>query len=147
MPRRAAAVPMLVAACVTLLGAGCGEDDAPRALVSGKVMYNGSPLPEGEVTFIPASGGLGTSLIGPDGSYSLMGQDKKEGVAAGTYTAIVMPSMAQIKKSQGDPLVSVKASSIPMKYNSATSSPLKYDVKIGPNAIDVALEDDASPAQ
>jgi hypothetical protein len=130
----------LACAGLALLSAGCGGDDGPRALVVGKVLLDDSPLEEGEVTFIPSSGGLGTSQIGPDGRYSLIGQDKQAGVAPGSYVAIVMPSMAQIKKSQGDPMANVKASSIPATYNNAATSPLKYDVKDGPNEIDLLLE-------
>jgi hypothetical protein len=128
---------------VALGAVGCRDDDAPRALVRGKVLLNGTPLSEGEVTFLPASGGVGRSEIGPDGSYSLVGQDKEEGVAPGAYTAIVMPSAAQIKKAQGDPMVNVKASSIPPAYNNAATSKLKYEVKAGPNEINLALEEAA----
>lgn len=140
MPRRTAAIHSLLAVCTALVAVGCGKEEAPRAIVRGNVTLNGAPLTEGAVTFIPASGGIGRSPIAPDGSYSLIGQDKKEGVAPGNYTVIVMPSMAQIKKAQVDPLVSVKTSEIPSAYNNLTTSPLKYAVEVGPNMIDLVLE-------
>jgi hypothetical protein len=56
---------------VLLLGlsaVGCGS----KGNISGKVLYDGKPLPAGVVTFVPTSGqGAFTSRLGPDGSYSL----------------------------------------------------------------------------
>jgi hypothetical protein len=58
---------------VLLLGlsaVGCGLNS--KGNISGKVLYDGKPLPGGLVTFVPTSGqGAFTSRLGPDGSYSL----------------------------------------------------------------------------
>lgn len=140
VPRRTAAIHSSVVICAVLAAVGCGKEEPPRAIVRGTVTLGGSPLTEGEVTFIPAGGGVGRSPIASDGSYSLVGQDKKEGVAPGNYTVIVMPSMAQISKAQVDPLVSVKTSDIPPVYNNLSTSPLKHTVVAGENAIDLVLE-------
>lgn len=140
MSRSNASVYALPLVCAALVASGCGKDEAPRAIVHGKVTLAGAALTEGEVTFIPASGGVGRSLVALDGSYSLMGQDKNEGIEPGSYTVIVMPSMAQIRKAQVDPLVSVKASEIPSGYNNLSTSPLKFSVQAGPNKIDLVLE-------
>jgi hypothetical protein len=53
--------------------------------------------------------------------------------------------MAQIKKAHNDPRIRVKDSSIPLIYTSLGSSPLKYEVAVGPNEINIAI-DDESPA-
>lgn len=121
------------------VAAGCGKEK-PASTVSGKVTLAGQPLEVGVVTFFSSTGSTGTSEIGPGGTYSLMGPNKEEGVAPGSYTAVVMPSMAQIKKAHNDPRVRVKDSPIPLQYTSAASSPLKYEVAVGPNAIDVVLD-------
>lgn len=122
-----------------LFAAGCGKEK-PASTVSGKVTLAGQPLDQGVITFFSNAGSTGTSEIGAGGTYSLMGPNKEEGVAPGGYTAVVMPSMAQIKKGHNDPRIRVKDSAIPIKYTSAASSPLKYDVAVGPNTIDIVLD-------
>jgi hypothetical protein len=124
---------------VCFIAAGCGKEK-PASTVSGEVTLAGQPLDQGVVTFFSSAGSTGTSEIGAGGTYSLMGPNKEKGVAPGHYTAIVMPSMAQIKKAHNDPRVRVKDSAIPIKYTSAGSSPLKYDVAVGPNTIDIVLD-------
>jgi hypothetical protein len=128
---------------VCSVAAGCGKQK-PASTVSGKVTLAGQPLDQGVVTFFSSAGSSGVGDIGPDGSYSLLGPDKVEGVAPGRYTAVVLPSMAQIKKAHNDPRIRVKDSPIPIKYTSAASSPLKYDVAVGPNEINIALDDSPS---
>jgi hypothetical protein len=54
--------------CLLLGTAGC----ASKGDISGKVLYQGKPLPGGTVTFLPAGGkGAFNSSIQKDGSYSL----------------------------------------------------------------------------
>jgi hypothetical protein len=130
---------LLICFVACFIAAGCGKGK-PASTVSGKVTLAGQPLEEGAITFFSSTGSTGTSEIGAGGSYSLMGPNKEEGVVPGRYTAIVMPSMAQIKKTHNDPRIRVKDSSIPIKYTSAASSPLKYDVAVGPNTIDILLD-------
>jgi hypothetical protein len=120
--------------------AGCGRGK-PASTVSGKVSLAGQPLDQGVVTFFSSTGATGTGEIDPSGNYSLLGPNKEEGVAPGNYTAIVMPSRAQIKKGHNDPRIRVKDSAIPLQYTSAASSPLKYEVAVGPNEINIALDD------
>lgn len=136
--------PLLIGIIACSVAAGCGKEK-PRATVSGVVTLAGQPLDQGFVTFFSSNGTSGFSDIGPGGTYSLLGPNKEEGVSPGSYTAVVMPSMAQIKKAHNDPRIRVKDSSIPLIYTSAGSSPLKYEVAVGPNEIDLAL-DDKSPA-
>jgi hypothetical protein len=51
-----------------LMGAGC----AAKGTVSGKVTYQGKPLPGGMVTFVTEQGGHAVSSdIGSDGSYTI----------------------------------------------------------------------------
>jgi len=56
--------------CLALLAAGCSSNGS----VSGKVTFNGAPMPGGTVTFVPEGGGAGggSASINPeDGSYSI----------------------------------------------------------------------------
>ena len=51
---------------------GCGEKRSGTAVVRGKVTYNGKPVPNGTVNFIPTRGATtATGEIHPDGSYAL----------------------------------------------------------------------------
>jgi hypothetical protein len=73
----------LTASCFT----GCGNrgDGPERAVVSGTVTYNGKPIPEGMVRFVPLQTSTapvsGTSIV--DGKYQC---DAHGGVPVGTYT-------------------------------------------------------------
>lgn len=120
------------------LAAGCGPRK-PEATVRGSVTLEGKPLHEGGVAFFSTSGTFGNGVLSADG-YSLIGSNKIEGIAAGSYTAVVMPSMAQIKSTQLDPQTQVKASAIPTKCNSAATSPLKVEVVSGENVINLDLD-------
>jgi hypothetical protein len=53
--------------CAFLLTAGCGGKGA----VSGKVLYQGKPVRAGTVSFVLEGGGVVSSLIGEDGSYTI----------------------------------------------------------------------------
>src|SRR5262245_6140514 len=54
-----------------LLVAGCTRSAERQAEVSGKVTYNGKPLPGGRVTFVGSKGYTGSGIISPQGEYSL----------------------------------------------------------------------------
>src|SRR5205823_12586516 len=57
--------------------AGCGGGGPKTALVRGTVTYKGKPVPNGTVTFIPASGHHATGDIRPDGSYTLTRSEER----------------------------------------------------------------------
>src|SRR5579884_1223222 len=76
---------------------GCGDASRPKlGRVSGKVTYNGQPVPKGVVSFVPRSGpgaatGQGaTGEIGSDGSYTLTTFDKGDGAVLGEHTVLVV---------------------------------------------------------
>jgi hypothetical protein len=54
-----------------LLVAGCSRSYEQTAEVSGKVIYNGKPLPGGKVIFVGARGYMGFGMINTHGEYSL----------------------------------------------------------------------------
>ena len=73
--------------CGALLAAlgGCGGKGGPeRVVVSGTVTYNGKPLPEGEIRFVP----LSTCPVPTSGALIVDGQYRAEGhggVPVGTH--------------------------------------------------------------
>lgn len=95
-PRRHSVV--LVAVLGILVGfGGCGSGAyrGPVYPVKGKVLLaSGKPLTSGAVQFIPESGGmLASGKIGPDGTFSLVSLDKREGAAPGPYKVRIEPSL------------------------------------------------------
>jgi hypothetical protein len=79
----------LAAACVgvaaaILLSAGCSKGPAV-APVSGKVLYNGEPLPYGSIMFQPASGQPAGAAIEPDGTFRLSTFSEFDGAIIGPH--------------------------------------------------------------
>jgi hypothetical protein len=121
------AVLFLLAAVVAV--SGCGESGPPRTVVTGKVTYQGKPLPTGSVMFIPAKGKQKpcTSAIDASGQYRLE-------AAPGSY--IVQIQM--IGRLRGEPAPSGEGAKlnipevdwlIPEKYADRQTSGLKATVK------------------
>lgn len=54
-----------------LFVAGCSRTAEQQAEVSGKVTYQGKPLPGGRITFVSPQGYTGFAIISPQGEYSL----------------------------------------------------------------------------
>jgi hypothetical protein len=145
----------------TVLQLGCSSSSlppGPKGTVTGKVTYNGNPVPAGStITFIHG----GTSLpamgqIGADGSFKLMMQGGDQ-VPAGTYAVSVSPPpSAEISEETdmeaykaimegGATAPKTPAGPFPQKYQSAETSGVTFDVKEGANTFDLDMKDDAQP--
>ena len=88
-----------VLAALALAGfAGCGseEDHYKLVRVSGTVTRNGKPLPDANVSFVPAESNRpstpGVDETGPDGNY-LLKFKSRTGIAPGTYKVIITPKV------------------------------------------------------
>jgi hypothetical protein len=130
--------------CLTLVliiaVAGCGEAAPSTYPVTGKVSYQGKPLPLGVVMFISKTGPAAAANIGPDGTYRLDAVPGKHRVSV-----VAMP------KQQGRPDPNVEGgidttgfpapkSLIPEKYNEYSTSGIEVEVKPdGENQIDIEL--------
>jgi len=80
-----AAVTMMVA--LTLMS-GCKRN--PRVVpVTGKVLYNGKPLPFGSVMFQPAQGQAAVGDIRPDGTFTLSSYAPDDGAVPGEHKVSV----------------------------------------------------------
>lgn len=106
--------------------AGCGSSDngVVRYPVSGKVTWNGQPLPEGDIIFIPAE-----KSARPEGAAIKEGQFELE-LIAGTMRVEIRASRetGEMTDSAVDPgqKIPVVENYIPTKYND--NSELKADV-------------------
>jgi hypothetical protein len=143
-----------------LFALGCGS----TGQVSGKVAYQGKPMPGGAVSFMPVSGkGAYTSRIKADGSYAVFK------VPVGEVKIIILPPtvnsdpkvrmMAEAVKSGKmkvspeeleqmppafrqaieDPGAGSRAYPIPKKYTDPEQSDLKYMVTAGNQTYDIDL--------
>ncbi|MBA3483719.1 MAG: hypothetical protein H0T51_18070, partial [Pirellulales bacterium] len=82
-----------VVPAAVLLIAGCssksGLDTVP---IKGEVTYNGKPLADGTVVYLPAEGSGGRQATGPiqsDGTFSLTTQSAADGAMKGSYQIAV----------------------------------------------------------
>jgi hypothetical protein len=117
---------------------GCQKSGPELAPVSGKVNYQGKPLPFGTVVFLPESGRTSTGNIQPDGTFQMVTSGRGDGAAVGKnkvriacYTnqdpAKKGPGGAGLAGiTPGEPL-------IPQKYLSCETSGVEVEVRSGAN--------------
>jgi hypothetical protein len=157
---RPLAIALSVSATVIVLG--CGGDDSGlgrRYKVTGKVTYNGAPVPHGTINFLPTNppapeGRAATGDI-KDGYYSLATTGNNDGALPGEYeVAIValdvdLAAAASSKETggmihQGDPAHQKAQKNakklVPAKYSLGSTSGLKAKVE-GAKTFDFDLKD------
>jgi hypothetical protein len=125
-------VVLLVAA---LFPSGCnrGPKTAP---VRGRVTYEGKPVPNGAVAFIPEGGTTATGEIGPDGAYTLTTFRKGDGAVLGAHKVVITALDAG---KGGEAAASLPAPLIPVKYMNLATTDLRAEVKDRENIIDFDL--------
>lgn len=60
--------------------------------IQGEVIYDGQPLTEGQVVYLPSNSGVGrqaTGAIQPDGTFVMTTKDKADGVMHGDYNIAI----------------------------------------------------------
>jgi hypothetical protein len=117
-----------------------GADGAAKTgSVSGKVLYQGKPVPDGSVTFYPADG-KGTVARGTikDGIYAVTR------VPVGTAKVVISAPRVVGKKRMYDtpdsPTVPITAESLPPEYSDKEKSELTFEVRPGENEKDWELK-------
>jgi len=138
---------------------GCDNDPVPVQPVSGKVLYNGEPLAEATVTFVPRETG-GRSASGvtqADGILELTTAGaRRRGALIGDYIVYIskeFPVDAQGRRTTFEAIEDATAhlemhisrqprmvSEIPARYGDSRS-PLQATVKRGQNVFNFDLED------
>jgi hypothetical protein len=111
---------------LALLVVGCGGEET--GTITGKVIFQGQPLPEGIVSFVTQKGYVATGRI-HEGEYSV--KEVPVGPARITVRQIV-DSLAKNPKSS-------LVKEIPLRYRSADDSGLKYTVVGGAQTHDFEL--------
>ncbi|MCX7426751.1 MAG: hypothetical protein NTW96_14130 [Planctomycetia bacterium] len=137
-----------------LLLGGCGSGLPERGKVTGKVTFNGRPVPEGTVTFYPKTGRSASGRIQPDGTYTLTTFDEGDGAIVGSHEVTIesvqfakVPQPKSFEAELGsaktgkrvDPAAMKPQWLLPEKFSVRGQSGLTREVKSGPNTIDFAL--------
>lgn len=152
-------------ASLIVMSLGCGDDGgiATRYPVSGKVTYKGAPIKKASINFIPndPEGRPAGGKI-EDGQYVLTTVDSNDGAIPGKYKVTVddreldrdamrASADAEAKKKGVDYVVIPQhlqagalkkmKSSLPGKYQIASTSDLEVEVKNASNTLDLELKD------
>lgn len=135
--------------------AGCGSG---QGTVSGRVLYNGKPLPGGWITFRPVDSRQNSvpALIDPNGNYEaklpagdvLISVDNRElepvpaAPAPGLPPGVRLPPAEAPKGEAKDAATRPAGTYVPIleKYYNVETSGLRYTVKKGPQPYDIELK-------
>lgn len=118
---------------------GCHSEE-PGAIVRGKVIYKKAPLDEGSVVFYPTdSGQVAYGNVQKDGTFQLLNAKKTERIEPGKYVAVIVAGTGRIAETKEDPSYSAQPA-VPLRFSSATTSPLKYEVVLGENNFELDLD-------
>jgi hypothetical protein len=129
-------IGLLVVLSACVVAVGCGKS-GPTATVRGKVAYKGKPVESGRVVLFPESGMVTSGKLASDGSFTIFNREKGEEIAPGKYKVAVVAGLEQINLQGVEPRV-------PLKFTSASTSPLEYDFQEGPNDISINLDEPPS---
>jgi hypothetical protein len=118
--------------------AGCGSsNELDMVPIRGEVTYNGQPVTEGSVVYIPveSTGRQATGKIQPDGSFQLTTREANDGAVVGEYKIVVhavkapweeMPSREEMEKRGRQPIVMTYI--VPERYANPETSGLTDNV-------------------
>ncbi len=132
----------LVVAAVALTAIACGSTGPGMTQVSGKLTYQGKPVPKGLVSFVPASPGgrIATGQIDENGNYQLQTESPGDGALYGDYLVTISARddvvLDYIPKKPVPPKYLV-----PARYEGPDTSGLKATVAKGAGSINFDLKD------
>jgi hypothetical protein len=113
---------------------GCGsKSELDMVPIKGEVTYNGKPVTEGSVVYIPveSTGRQATGKLQPDGTFELTTREANDGAVAGEYRIVVhavkapweeMPSREEMEKRGRQPVV--MKFTVPERYTKPETSGL-----------------------
>ena len=136
---------------------GCGHETA-TATVSGTLQCQGQPLDNCLVTFLPEAGSdagtrRSTGLTDARGVYQLRFDDLQEGATVGWHRVTVQDLSVSIgvrRRDNGtvdaeidagsEPPPEVRALRVPENYAAVKSTPLRKEVQLGHQVVDLEIE-------
>ena len=125
---------VLLPVCIVALG--CGKS-GPTATVRGKVAYKGKPVVDGRVVLFPEAGVVVSGKLASDGSFVVKNREKGEEISIGKYKIAVVAGLEQISLEGVEPRV-------PLRFTSASATPLEYEFLEGPNVVTISLDNPPS---
>jgi hypothetical protein len=126
----------------SLAAAGCRRSD--MAPVSGRVTFEGRPVPKAIVRFMPESRPMAAAGTDDDGRYRLTTRRPMDGASIGRHKVIVTPWMPGAGDTSGVTAEPVRPD-IPKVFRNAATSPLAVEVTPkGPNQFDFELAKQAA---
>jgi hypothetical protein len=124
---------------LTVAAIGCKRSGPELAPVTGKVTYQGKPLPFGSVVFLPESGRTSTGDIQPDGSFQMVTSGRGGGATVGKNKVRIACYTNQDPSKRGPGGaglaggITLGAPLIPQKYLSCETSGFEVEVRSGSN--------------
>ena len=127
---------------VCLAAAGCG---APTATVTGKVTLNGAPVTAGAVTFHGENNFVQSAAIDATGAYTIANAPVgpvKVAVVSSRPRTMASPGGKTVPSHPGNKGGAAAVSSVPVpeKYKDPNQSGLNFELKAGPQTIDLPLQ-------
>jgi len=140
--RRPSIFVLVLAIVASLAAPGCGRSGPELAPVSGKVTYNGKPVPRGTITFSTddPKGRNATGVIGPNGTYILQTEEPGDGAQLGEYRVSIAAHEDDVVLDYVPAKPVLPKRLIPEKYENPDTSDLKATVKSGSNDIPFDLK-------
>ncbi|MFN3161128.1 MAG: carboxypeptidase regulatory-like domain-containing protein [Rubinisphaera brasiliensis] len=129
---RVSIAAVLTAFSLFLAGCGGGGDTPDLGKVSGKVVIDGNPAENVQVTFTPTAGGRQSiGETGADGGYQLVYSSDDMGAIIGDHNVTISP-IIELDPESNDTMNS--GSSVPKEYLDVTKT---VTVEAGSNEIDL----------
>ena len=128
---------------LSLFLTGCGDGKPRPVPVSGTIQFQGQPLAQGDVIFVPATrdaGQMARGTISADGSYELSTPNLGHGALPGDYKVTVF-SHDGMREIPGMVAPAVGPSLIPIRFNDASTTDLEATVGEEGGEINLDLTD------
>lgn len=128
--------------CGVIAAAGCGQGRPPTGTVRGTVTIHGERLAAGQVCVISEAGVGAIAMVAADGTFGFT-----DPLPMGEYTAWLEPPA---REPGGPPGTSPSSASVdeitwqrwvPRGYRTQSSSPLRFVVQPGANAVPIEIAD------
>ncbi|MEO1498082.1 MAG: hypothetical protein AAFV43_13125 [Planctomycetota bacterium] len=135
--------PLARATCglLVIFALGCGNQFG--ATVSGRVLLDGEPVPDGRLAFVRVGSTKSPAIgpIKPDGRYTLLTKSQP-GAEPGDYQVAVQSFKPIEGLKPGERSFETPEPLVPQRYLSVKTSGLLYTVEPGSNTIDIELTSD-----
>jgi hypothetical protein len=136
------AIALAVIFVSSLAAVGCRRSD--MAPVSGRVTFEGRPVPKAIVRFVPESRPMAAAGTDDDGRYRLTTRRPMDGAYIGRHKVVVAPWMPGAGDTSGVTAEPVRPD-IPKVFHNSETSPLAVEVTAeGPNQFDFELAKEAA---